>query len=239
VERAEAEAIYDAGREACVEFLVELSARYERQVVRLEARIERLDERLREDSRNCSRPPSQDPPGARRRERSPTKRPPGGQPGHEGTTRRLVGEERVDRFVEHWPERCSGCGQRFRGGERQPAAAPHRRQVFELPAIAVEISEHRAHRLRCRRCGRGTRAALPEEAAKSAFGPRLQVAVALLSVRNRVSRRDVSELAGELFGCPISVGSVDALCQRTGAALAVPLYRAARRGQGRQRRLRR
>jgi hypothetical protein len=48
VERAEAEAVYDAGREACVEFLVELTARYERQITRLEARIERLEERLRE-----------------------------------------------------------------------------------------------------------------------------------------------------------------------------------------------
>ena len=46
MERAEAEAVYDAGREACVEFLVELTARYERQVTRLEARIERLEEKL-------------------------------------------------------------------------------------------------------------------------------------------------------------------------------------------------
>ncbi len=41
MERAEAEAVYDSGREACVEFLVELTARYERQIARLEARIER------------------------------------------------------------------------------------------------------------------------------------------------------------------------------------------------------
>jgi hypothetical protein len=46
VERAEAEAVYDAGRDACVEFLVELTARYERQVTRLEARVERLEEKL-------------------------------------------------------------------------------------------------------------------------------------------------------------------------------------------------
>lgn len=52
MERAEAEAVYDAGREACVEFLVELSARNERQIARLEARVERLEERLRESSRN-------------------------------------------------------------------------------------------------------------------------------------------------------------------------------------------
>lgn len=65
MERAEAEAVYDAGREACVEFLVELTARYERQVTRLEARIERLEEKLRENSQNSSRPPSADPPAKR------------------------------------------------------------------------------------------------------------------------------------------------------------------------------
>jgi transposase len=222
VERAEAEAVYDAGREACVEFLVELSARYERQIARLEARIERLEERLRENSQNSSCPPSQDPPGAGRRERSPTGRPPGGQPGHEGTTRKLVCDSELDRVVDHWPVSCSGCGHRFGSREREPVLAPRRHQVFELPEIAVEIGEHRGHRVRCRRCGAETRAAFPEQVPTSAFGPRLQAAVALLSVRNRVSRRDVSELSGELFGCPISVGSVDALCQRTGAALAAP-----------------
>jgi transposase len=222
VERAEAEAVYDAGREACVEFLVELSARYERQVARLEARIERLEERLRENSQNSSRPPSQDPPSARRRERSPTGRPPGGQPGHEGTTRKLVCETELDRIVEHWPGSCSGCGRRFCEDEREPAAPPDRHQRWELPAVAVRVAEHRCHRLRCPACGKGTRAVLPEEIVGSAFGPRLQAAVALLSVRNRVSRRDATELLEELFGCPISVGSVDAICQRTGSALSAP-----------------
>lgn len=223
MERAEAEAIYDAGREACVEFLVELTARYERQIVRLEARIERLEERVRENSSNSSLPPSADPPASRpRRERSPSGRKPGGQPGHEGTTRQLVGESEIDAVVDHWPSRCSGCGRGFDPGQRSWAAAAHRYQVFELPQIAVEVTEHRAHALGCAGCGKRTRAAMPVQVARSAFGPRLQAALALLSVRNRISRRDVSELSGELFGCPVSVGSVDAICQRTSSALAAP-----------------
>lgn len=43
-----------------------------------------------------------------------------------------------------------------------------------------------------------------------------------MSVRNRVSRRDASELCGELFGARVSTGSVDAICQRASAALADP-----------------
>jgi len=222
VERAEAGAVYDAGREACVEFLVELTARYERQIVRLAARIERLEEKLRENSRNSSLPPSTDPPGKGCQPSRSSGRRQGGQRGHEGTTRKLVAESGLDEIVDHWPERCSGCGRDFGPGEPEPGGEPQRHQVAELPPIAVSVSEHRAHSVRCRGCGQRTRAKLPEAVRSSAFGARLQAAIALLSVRNRVSRRDASELCGELFGCAVSVGSVDAICQRASAALAAP-----------------
>jgi transposase len=84
------------------------------------------------------------------------------------------------------------------------------------------VSEHRLHRLRCPACAAETRAALPAEVPGGAFGPRLQATIATLAVRNRVSRRDTSELAGELFGADLSTGSVDAIVQRTGEALAGP-----------------
>lgn len=223
MERAEAEAVYDAGREACVEFLVELTARYERQVTRLEARIERLEEKLRESSQNSSRPPSADPPGKRPQVKgSPSPRKQGGQPGHQGTTRKLLAESELDEVIDHWPASCSGCGADLGSGESEPAGEPHRHQVTELPPTAVTVAEHRAHALRCPDCGKRTRAELPEGIGASAFGPRLQAAIALLSVRNRVSRRDASELCGELFGARVSTGSVDAICQRASAALADP-----------------
>jgi len=42
------------------------------------------------------------------------------------------------------------------------------------------------------------------------------------SQRNRISRRDLSELAGELFGFAISVGAIDEICQRASGLLAEP-----------------
>jgi transposase len=50
----------------------------------------------------------------------------------------------------------------------------------------------------------------------------LQAAVVTLAVRNRVSRRDTTELVRELFGVELSTGSVDAIIQRAGVALAGP-----------------
>jgi transposase len=219
VERREAEAIYDAGRERCVDFILALDARYQR----LEARVEKLEEQLRRSSRNSSLPPSQDPPSASPRPGEPgSGRGRGGQPGHEGKSRPLLPLERVDEVVEHWPERCRACAHSFGEEERRDAAGPQRHQVAELPPIAVIVTEHRLHRLRCPACAAETRARLPAEVASGAFGPRLQAAVATLTVRNRVSRRDTVELLGELFGVDLSTGSVDAIVHRIGEALAEP-----------------
>ena len=84
------------------------------------------------------------------------------------------------------------------------------------------MTEHRLHAFCCPECATPTRAELPREVPRSAFGPRLQAAVVTLAVRNRVSRRDTTELARELFGLELATGSVDAIIHRAGEALAAP-----------------
>jgi transposase len=221
VERAEAEAILDGDRETAVLLLLRVGELVEANQ-RLEARVGELERRLNRSSRNSSLPPSQDPPSAPPRpggKRSGRGR--GGQPGHEGRFRRLLPPERVDQVVEHWPERCRSCAHVFDAPELVDAADPWRHQVAELPPIAVRVTEHRLHGVCCPECAARTCAELPREA-RSAFGPRLQAAVVTLAVRNRVSRRDTSELARELFGLEISTGSIDKIIQRAGEALAGP-----------------
>jgi hypothetical protein len=46
--------------------------------------------------------------------------------------------------------------------------------------------------------------------------------VAVLSVRNRVSRCDVVEFCEELFGVRLCTGTVEAILQRAAQALAEP-----------------
>jgi transposase len=224
VERADAEAILDGDRETAVGLLLRLGELVEANQ-RLEARVAELERRLNRSSRNSSLPPSQDPPSVPPRpggKRSGRGR--GGQPGHEGRFRRLLPPERVDELVEHWPERCRSCAHVFDAPELVDAADPWRHQVAELPQIAVRVTEHRLHGVCCPECAARTRAELPREA-RSAFGPRLQAAVVTLAVRNRVSRRDTTELARELFGVEISTGSIDKIIHRAGDALAGPYTR--------------
>ena len=217
MERAEAEAIYDAGREVVVEVLL----RMDRRIQQLEARVEKLERELSKSSRNSSRPPSSDPPSSPSRSKDSSGKRRGAQPGHEGHGRELLPAWAVDEVIEHWPKRCR-CGHVFSGDERHPVGEPARLQVEELPPITVRVIEHRSERVRCPECGARMRATLPDELRRSAFGARLQAAVATLSIRNRVSREDAVELIEELFGARISAGAVDAILSRTSQALADP-----------------
>jgi transposase len=231
VERSEAEAIYEQGRDAVVSVLLALSAqnaRLEAQVEQLSARVVRQDERiatlerqLGRSSRNSSQPPSADPPGAPPRAKDSSGRAPGGQPGHEGKGRPLLPAWAVDEVVEHWPERC-GCGHVFGEADRVAVGEPARHQVEELPVMAVRVIEHRCQRVRCPACGARRNGALPTGVAVSAFGPRLQAAIVTLAVRNRVSRRDTVELCEQLFSSRISTGTVDAILTRAADALTEP-----------------
>jgi len=125
VERSEAEAIFDAGREVCVGFILDLARRFEELTAasaRLEERVRRLEEQTRKDSRNSSQPPSADPPKTRQQRRAEARakakelatgdRAAGGQPGHRGCGRKLVGEDQVDEIVPHYPESCGAAGTR-------------------------------------------------------------------------------------------------------------------------------
>jgi len=232
VEQAEAEAIYQQGGDAVVSVLLALSAQNERleaQVQTLTARVVRQDERiatlereLGRSSRNSSQPPSADPPSTPPgRGKDPSGRRQGGQPGHEGKGRPLLPAWAVDEIIEHWPADCD-CGHVFSDADRIAAGEPARRQVEELPVMAVRVTEHRCQRVCCPGCGARRTGQLPAQVAASAFGPRLQAAVVTLSVRNRISRRDVVELCEQLFSSRICTGTVDAILARSADALTGP-----------------
>ena len=232
MERGEAEAIYEQGRDAVVSVLLALSAQNERleaqvekltvKVARQDERIAQLERRLGRSSRNSSQPPSTDAPGVpARRGKDPSGRKQGGQPGHAGKGRELLPTAAVDEVIEHWPKGC-GCGHVFEPCELVAVGDPARHQVEELPLLAVTVTEHQCQRVRCPDCGSRPRGELPLGVGGSAFGPRFHAAVAVLSTRNRISRRDLVECCEQLFGARICSGTVDAILTRTADVLKDP-----------------
>ncbi len=229
MDRERAEGIYEAGREAVVEALLEAwtgLARVTGSLEELRGRVDELDRQIDRDSTNSSMLPSSDAPKSRAERRRLAReaykrsmRKSGGQPGHEGKTREMVAPERVDERVGHLPD-CCGCGHEFDGSEER-VGDPVLHQQFELARIRPLVFEHRRLRLRCPGCQRAVLARL-SSGAGSGFGPRLDAHIAMLAGVFRLSRDQVRQTVVEVFGIPASTGSIDAAIMRMSAVLADP-----------------
>jgi transposase len=191
------------------------------QVAALHRENAELRARLGQNSSNSSRPPSSDLPGTRApAKRTPSGRRPGGQPGHPGQQRVLLPLEQVDRVIGLVPAVCRQCGELL-PARAEPSDPPdERQQVTELPPPRAEVTEYHLAARRCRGCGTVTRASRPAEVGAGSFGPRLQALVALLTGRYRLSRREVVQLMGDVWGVEVALGSVVGLEQATSTALA-------------------
>ena len=150
------------------------------------------------DSRKTHAPPSTDPrPKPRSRRRRSGKKS-GGQCGHAG--HRLEPVAKPDHTVEHAVTICP-CGTDLR---RQPSIEVVKHQVFELPKIRLEVTEHRCERKICPACQRVSTAQAPAFARQpTQYGPRLAGWAVYLTVGHFVPVARTCELFQTLTGhCP-------------------------------------
>ena len=192
-------------------------------VLSLAARLDELERRLGLNSTNSGKPPSSDglskpPAGKQKRRRTgslreKSGRKPGGQKGHEGKTLRQVAEP--DAITDHYPETCPNCGS---GLTPEMSTGHGTRQVFDLPEPRpLVVMEHRAHRCRCGRCGRQTRAAFPAGVTGPVrYGARIGAMVVYLSHYQLLPEDRLAELMADLF----AVALVPATVARMGRSRA-------------------
>jgi transposase len=191
----------------------------EDRIAALEATVRDLQARLQLNSTNSSKPPSSDPIGLKRKPPAPpSQRKRGGQPGHRKAFRALVPPEQLRSSTDCKPEACRRCGQALAGEDPDPLI----HQVAELPRIEPIVDEYRLHRLTCPGCGQTTCGPLPEGVPTVGFGPYLQATLATLAGAYRLSKRQVQQLAGDLFGLSISTGMISKLERQSAAALEAP-----------------
>jgi transposase len=178
-------------------------------ILTLQERIRGLETRLGQNSSNSSRPPSSDPPQpAVGPKVGPSGRKRGGQPGHRGVYRALLPVEQVDVIVAVVPEQCRQCQQPFPESAGRHQGRVWRHQVVELLPLAVRVTEYQMAVRRCPHCGKRTRADLPAGVPRRPFGLRLTAAIALLSGRYRLSRREMRQLLQDLWQVQLSLGAV-------------------------------
>src|SRR5215468_11048116 len=188
----------------------------------LEEQVRTLQEQLSKNSRNSSRPPSSDPPQSQRPSRPRGQRRRGGQPDHPGHTRLLIPVESVDEVVVLKPEQCSGCHAPLSGAD----PTPFRHRVMEIPPIQPVVTEYQWHQLVCPACGETTRAPWPAGVPSGTYGPRVHATVAWCTGAYRLSKRITQQMLDEVFGVPMSVGTISQLEQATTAAVAAPVEEA-------------
>ena len=199
--------------------LLAIIATQAEEIALLRAQVAELTARLGQTSTNSSRPPSSDPPQMSRPPSKPSGRQPGGQPGHPGRFRALLAAAQVDEVIVCRPAACADCGAALAEAAGPTDPADERRQVWEVPPVAVVVTEYRLAARRCGACGHTTRASQPTGAGANGCGPRLTAVSATLSGRYRLSKRETVACLGDVFGVELSVGTVSALEQTVSAAL--------------------
>ena len=175
------------------------------QVRALQARVLELEARLAQNSRNSSKPPSSDGPSKPKPKslRKPGERPPGGQKGHKGNTLEKVAEP--DWTVQHAPPaHCDGCQSPL-----PEAKVAETRQVFDLPTLGFEVTEHQILAAPCTVCGKICRGEFPAGiSAPVQYGPAVLAAVVHLTHHHMMPVKRTAALMGDFFGLPMAEATV-------------------------------
>ena len=175
------------------------------QLTSLQTKVVELEARLALNSRNSSKPPSSDglakpkPKSLRKTGEHPN----GGQKGHPGHTLKKVAVP--DRTETHWPAaHCDACG----GFVTEPMAL-EARQVFDLPPLRFEVTEHPVFAGPCAACGKICRGEFPVGVvAPVQYGPAARAAVVHLTHQHMMPVQRTAALRGDFFGLPMAQGTV-------------------------------
>lgn len=170
--------------------------------------------RLPKNSSNSSRAPSTDFYKPQRNKnyslRQKTGRKPGGQPGHEGSTLEFCTDV-PDQEIEHAVERCTACGKEL---TNIPGEKEHTHQVVDIAIPQRVLINHTTITKYCS-CGHCNKASFPAGTEGPVnYGNNLRGLVANLSVRQYMPYKRTVEFIEDIFGIPMSEGTVTNLLEQ-------------------------
>jgi len=181
-----------------IDIIVDLREQIERLSAVIQAQSERiqvLEDQLSKNSRNSGKPPSSD--GLRKKPRSLRevgKRKSGGQKGHKGETLEVVNNPH--HIVLHEIRSCPHCAWNLRDVAVQGI---ERRQVFDVPPVSIEVTEHQAQIKCCPQCQARVKASFPVGVDHAVqYGSRLRAQAVYLNSYQLLPLARVCELLGEI-----------------------------------------
>lgn len=177
------------------------------QLVKQGDMLQELQARLAKSSRNSSKPPASDGYGKVKRTaslRQSGAKPNGGQPGHDGQT--LLAAETPDRTVTHEASSCVHCQMSLQGSE---VVGYEERQVFDIPAIRIEVTAHRAEIKVCPACGHPSKGTFPDAVTQAVqYGPTVQTWASYFTNYHHIPVERTTEIFADLVQHRVSEATV-------------------------------
>ena len=196
-------------------------------VAELRQTIAELKEKLNKNSNNSSKPPSSDgynKPPAPKSLRGKSGKKSGGQKGHEGTN---LAKADPDHVIPCMPSKCTGCPRHDEC--RAKAEVLERRQVFDA-VVKIEVTEYEKLRVTdCPLHGWTKEGIFPTGVnAAVQYGENLQSLVVALNTVGAVSVCRTREILSNVFGIPLSEGTITSMVSRCAGKLTDVLSRIGR-----------
>jgi transposase len=181
-----------------VESLLTRLEELESQVQEQASTIQSLKDQLAKNSENSSKPPSSDGLKKQRTQslRQKAGRKAGGQKGHAGHT--LGMSENPEHIIVHSLASCPECRHDLTA---VAAAAYMKRQVYDIPPIQLEVTEHRAEIKVCPDCQKQVRAAFPAGVTQPVqYGELFRAQACYLNTYQLLPLARSCELLGDFYG---------------------------------------